>query len=116
MPEHPLTLLEVAERYRFSERRLRAIIRKHSLPVLRDGHWIGFDATAISALDEALRCPSKSSAAKTGPAFSRYRGELPGSAADAARKATALLSPAKKPPRLDKGAGGGMSARRRDEL
>jgi hypothetical protein len=52
MTERPLTLAEVAEHYRFSERKLRRFVREHDVPVLREGRDIRFDALALSTLAE----------------------------------------------------------------
>jgi hypothetical protein len=89
-----LTLADVAGDMHVTPRWLREVIRRHQIPVLRRGRVIRFDDLALRALEEALRSPSKSSAAPT-PARSPSPGvRSPGNASAAARKATILLSPA----------------------
>src|SRR6516162_6588796 len=94
------TLSEIAERLRFSQRKLREIIRKHDIPVLEAGRDIRFDARALAALEEALRRPCRSGsidvkAALTGRSTSRYRG----GAYEQARKLLTEDLREKRPPR-----------------
>ena len=56
-----LTLSEVAERYKFSERWVRDFIREHAIPVLRTHNKIRFDQLAIDAFEAALRVPPRPS-------------------------------------------------------
>jgi excisionase family DNA binding protein len=94
-PERHDTLDEVAERYRFKPRYLRELVRKRQIPVLRSGRLIRFDALAVNALEEALRCPSKSSAANR-QARSQSLALSPVAAYSAALKATIPSSPKRK--------------------
>src|SRR4029077_21080119 len=60
------TLNEVAERYQFTPRQLRDLVRRKDVPVLTTGRAIRFDDIAIQALEGALRrCPSTLSPEKT---------------------------------------------------
>src|SRR5215472_12338252 len=61
MADRYLTLDDAAELFSFTPRYLRELIRRHQIPVLKSGRLIRFDATALHALEEALRCRSKSS-------------------------------------------------------
>jgi excisionase family DNA binding protein len=54
------TLREIAEQLKFSERKLRDIIRRHDIPVLQAGRDIRFNERAIAALEEALLRPCRS--------------------------------------------------------
>ena len=86
------TLEEVAAQYRFSERKLRELIKKHNLPVLQSGkRLIRFDRLALNALEEALRrpCLIGSPPEKTATERSQSRGRTrsPAAALDSARKA-----------------------------
>jgi excisionase family DNA binding protein len=92
------TLSEVAERLKFSERKLREIIRQRDIPVLEAGRDIRFDARALSALEEALRRPCRSGsidakAVRTTKSTSR----LGGSAYEQARRLLTEDSRAKRP-------------------
>src|SRR5215471_422151 len=61
--ERPLTLEEVCEHYRMSERAVRDVVRKHQVPVLTTGRGraIRFDSIAQAKFEEALRtCTSTS--------------------------------------------------------
>src|SRR5215472_12259511 len=62
LTQRDLTLVEVAELRRFTPRYLRELVRRHGIPVLRSGRLIRFDALALNALEEALRCRSGLSA------------------------------------------------------
>ena len=98
MGERPLTLAEVAEHYRFSERKLRRFVREHDVPVLREGRDIRFDALALSTLAEALRTPCRSkSPGANPPARSPSVGRSPVNAYAAALEATASPSRERKP-------------------
>jgi excisionase family DNA binding protein len=95
------TLSEIAERLKFSERKLRQIIRQRNIPVLEAGRDIRFDARALSALEEALRRPCRSGsidarAARIGRSMSRFQG----SAFDEARKLLTEGLREKRPRRL----------------
>src|ERR1700757_2702731 len=94
-PQRDLTLAEVAELRRFTPRYLRELIRRHQIPVLRSGRLIRFDALSLRALEEALRCPSPSSA-ESRPEPSRSPALSPGRAFAAALRATTPSSPRKK--------------------
>src|SRR5262249_50230321 len=98
-PQRDLTLAEVADLRRFTPRDLRDLIRRYGIPVLRSGRLIRFDASALAALEEALRqpCPSRSSAAPT-RAPSPSRALSPASAFAAALRATIPNSPPKRQP------------------
>jgi hypothetical protein len=85
------TLQQVADELHFTPRRLRAIIKRHGVPVLKDGRDIRFDQVARSALDEALRCPSKSPDAKT-PARSPSAARSPANAFASALSLTTVSS------------------------
>jgi integrase len=54
------TLEEVAERFHFTPRRLREIIKRYRIDVLKDGRDIRFDAQSIVRLTEAIRTPCQS--------------------------------------------------------
>src|SRR5215475_5542475 len=107
MSEPILTFAQVVDRYQFTRRKLRNIIRKFSIPVLHYGGDIDdirFDDVALTALEEALRCPSPSSAEKVrarlrSPARSASR-MVPQSEYNVEQRATALLSRARKRPSL----------------
>src|SRR5215475_14142112 len=105
MSEPILTFAQVVDRYQFTRRKLRNIIRKFSIPVLHYGGDIDdirFDDVALTALDEALRCPSKSSAANLrAPSRSRVRyAQLPATASayNDVLALTTSPSPKEKPP------------------
>src|SRR4030088_2911621 len=65
-------LADVAERFQLTERHVRNVVREHGIPVLGKHRTIRFDAEALAAFKEALRCRSSSPAAKT-PAPSQLR-------------------------------------------
>src|SRR5262252_4638277 len=92
------TLEEIAAQYRFTPRYLRELIRKHALPVLRSGRLVRFDALALAALEEVLRCPSPSPVADQ-PARSPSVGMLAERAYSAVLRATIPSSPGRKQPR-----------------
>src|SRR5688572_19690997 len=107
MPNRDLTLAEVAELRRFTQRQLREFILRHKIPVFRTGKKITFNDRALAALEEALLCRSKSSAAPTpapspSPAPSSYRTGR-GSAFERALRLTTDDSPKKKPGRSKPG-------------
>jgi hypothetical protein len=89
------TLAEVALDLKVKEPWLRKLVRDAAIPVLRHGRVVRFDELATRALEEALRSPSKSSAGQT-PARSPSPARSRASASAAARRATILLSPAKR--------------------
>src|SRR5215475_1470089 len=91
-----LTLAEVAELHRFRPRYLRAFIRRHGIPVLRSGRLIRFDALALCALEEALRCPSPSPAAVPVAVLSPPPALSPAVAYANALRATTPNSPRKR--------------------
>src|SRR5207237_660691 len=74
-------------------------IRRYSIPVLRSGRLIRFDAYALAALEEVLRqsCRSPSPAAPA-PAPSRSQALSPARAFAAALRATMPNSRRRKPP------------------
>src|ERR1700738_1785136 len=97
-PERDLTLDEVAPLRRFTPRYLRELVRRHSIPVLRSGRLIRFDRAALLALEEALRCHSKSHAGPA-PAPSRSAALSPERAyASALRATTPRLRPKRQAP------------------
>src|SRR5579872_4499719 len=61
----PLT--EVARDLAVEDRWLRGFVRAKQIPALRSGRTIRFDALALRALEEALRCPSGSSGERIPP-------------------------------------------------
>ncbi len=50
-----LTREQVAERYQVCERTIRKLEFQHSIPVLRLGRSVRYDARALAALEEAVR-------------------------------------------------------------
>ena len=94
------TLSEIADRLKFSERKLRQLIRQYEIPVLAAGRDIRFDQQAIAALEEALRrsCRSGSTAAKAADT-TRSTSRLLGSAYEQARKLLTEDLREKRPPR-----------------
>lgn len=89
MVEPALTRQQAADRLAISERHLRKLEALHSIPVLRAGRAIRYDDLALRTLQEALRCPSKSPAAKD-----RALGKSPVPSMDSAyEKALKLLTP-----------------------
>src|SRR5438132_12848175 len=98
VPDRDLTLAEVAELRRFSPRYLRELVRWHSIPVLRSGRLSRFDPVSLHALEEVLRCRSKSPAGPA-PAPSPSVGLSPERAyASALRATTPRLRPKRQPP------------------
>lgn len=101
MPDRLLTSAQVADRFQFSERYLRMLVRRHGIRVLRSGRLIRFDDLAIRSLEEALRCHAQEdcgSRAVEIPAPSRSSVRLPGNAYESALNLTTVASPKKKPP------------------
>lgn len=100
----PLTVAEVAEHYRMTERQLRKIIRDKTVEVLRYGHTVRFDRHALLSLEEALRCQgsrepvSGSSSAMTAAGSGRLRAGSRASAYENALRLTTAGSRRKKPP------------------
>lgn len=97
------TLAEMAAALGVKPRWLRELVQERHIPVLRKGRVIRFDAIAIRAVEDSLRCRLKSSAEKTpvrSPSSGRSTGPMaPEAALDAALKATTAGSLAKKPRR-----------------
>src|SRR5262252_7566215 len=91
------TAAEIAERLKWSERKLRRIVREREIPVLEEGRDIRFDARALTALEEALRksCQSGSTAAK-GARTCKSTSQSGKNAYERALKRLSSLSPAKR--------------------
>jgi len=81
------TAAEIAERLKWSERKLRRIVRERKIPVLEEGRDMRFDARALTALEEALRkpCQSGSTVAKAARTF-KSTSRSKGNAYEEARK------------------------------
>jgi excisionase family DNA binding protein len=74
-----LTLQEVADHLRVSERWLRNFIRRRQIGVLRSGRIIRFDEAAMSELEETMRCRYVSCVGKI-RVVSKSSGRSPASA------------------------------------
>ena len=79
MLERLLTRPQVAERFQISVRHLQDLEKEHSIPVLRAGRAIRYDAAAIIQLEDAIRCPSRSPAGAA-PALGKLSAPLLGNA------------------------------------
>lgn len=79
MTDRLLTRQQVADRFQISARHLADLEKEHSIPILRAGRAVRYDAAAILQLEAALRCPSRSPAGAA-PALGKLSGPLPGSA------------------------------------